>query len=131
MEAQLFYKELGRLLYAIAAADEQVRPAEVETLKRIVKEELVPLETSTDHFGTDQAFITEFEFDVLAERDATAEESFDSFVAYMARHHHDLPEDRKLLIYKAADAVAKSFHGVGKKEIPYLAELHRHLEQTV
>ncbi len=130
MEAQLFYKELGRLLYAIAAADDLVRPAEVETLKRIVKEELVPLEDSTDHFGTDQAFITEFEFDVLSERDATADEAFDSFVAYMARHHHDLPEERKQLIYRAADAVASAFHGVGKKEIPYLAKLHHHLEQT-
>ena len=130
MEAQLFYKELGRLLYAIAAADERVRPAEVETLKRIVKDELVPLEDSTDHFGTDQAFITEFEFDVLAERDATAEEAFDSFIAYMARHHNDLPEGRRQVIFRAADAVAKSFHGVGKKEIPYLVELHRHLGQT-
>jgi len=129
MEAQLFYKELGRLLYAIAAADGTVQDKELATLKRIVKEELAPNEASTDHFGTDQAYITEFEFEVLAERDAPVDEAFDSFVAYMARHRNDLGEARKSLIYMAADKVATAFHGVGKKEMPLIIELHRHLEQ--
>ncbi|MBK8228093.1 MAG: TerB family tellurite resistance protein [Flavobacteriales bacterium] len=127
MEAQLFYKELGRLLYAIAAADGKVSDNEVRTLKRVVSEQLVPQEVSTDHFGTDQAYITEFEFEVLAERGASVEGAFDSFIAYMARHRHDLTAERKELIYRCADAVASAFHGVGKAELPLLAELHKHL----
>lgn len=127
MEAQLFYKELGRLLYAIAAADGKVSDKEVRMLKKVVSEQLVPQEVSTDHFGTDQAYITEFEFDVLADRSASAEGAFDSFIAYMARHKHDLPPARKELIYRCADAVASAFHGVGKAELPLLIELHRHL----
>jgi len=127
MEAQLFYKELGRLLYAIAASDGSVSDKEVATLKRIVSEELVPQEASTDHFGTDQAYITEFEFDVLADRSASAEGAFDSFIAYMARHKNDLDPERKELIYRAADAVANAFHGVNKAELPLLIELRRHL----
>lgn len=127
MEAQLFYKELGRLLYAIAAADGKVAEKEIATLKQVVSEQLVPLETSTDHFGTDQAFITEFEFDVLADRSASSEGAFDSFIAYMARHKNDLTEERKALIYRAADAVANAFHGVNKAELPLLIELRRHL----
>ncbi len=125
MEAQLFYKELGRLLYAIAAADGTVSEKEVRALKRIVSEQLVPQEVSTDHFGTDQAYITEFEFEVLAERGASSEEAFDSFVAYMSRHHGDLPAERKRLIYACADAVAGAFHGVNKAELPLLIELHK------
>ncbi len=127
MEAQLFYKELGRLLYAIAAADGKVSDKEVRTLKRVVSEQLVPQEVSTDHFGTDQAYITEFEFEVLAERGASVEGAFDSFIAYMARHRHDLTAERKGLIYRCADAVASAFHGVGKAELPLLIELHKHL----
>ena len=65
MQAQLFYKELGRLLYAVAAVDGTVSPKEVETIKRVVKKRLVPVEAGMDHFGSDQAYITEFEFDVL------------------------------------------------------------------
>ena len=127
MEAQLFYKELGRLLYAIAAADGKVSDKEVATLKRIVSDELVPQEASTDHFGTDQAYITEFEFEVLADRKASVEGAFDSFIAYMARHRNDLDPERKALIYRAADAVASAFHGVNKTELPLLIELHKHL----
>ena len=128
MEAQLFYKELGRLLYAIAASDGKISPKEVATLKRVVSEELVPQEATTDHFGTDQAFITEFEFDVLADRGASVEGAFDSFIAYMARHRTDLDPERKELIYRAADAVASAFHGVNKAELPLLIELHKHLQ---
>ena len=127
MEAQLFYKELGRLLYAIAAADGKVTAQEIGTLKRIVSEELVPQEASTDHFGTDQAYITEFEFDVLADRDASSEGAFDSFIAYMAGHKNDLAPERRELIYRAADAVADAFHGVNKAELPLLIELRKHL----
>jgi uncharacterized tellurite resistance protein B-like protein len=127
MEAQLFYKELGRLLYAIAAADGHVADKEVATLKRIVSEQLVPQEVTTDHFGTDQAYITEFEFDVLADRVASVEGAFDSFIAYMARHHDDLTPERKELIYNAADAVANAFHGVNKHELPLLKKLRQHL----
>jgi hypothetical protein len=108
-----------------------VTEKEVAELKRIVKEELVPQEASTDHFGTDQAYITEFEFEVLADRVATVEGAFDSFVAYMARHRNDLSPERRELIYRAAGAVARAFHGVGRKELPLLIELHRHLEPVV
>ncbi len=125
MEPQLFYKELGRLLYAIAAADGKVSAKEIATLKKVVSERLVPQEASTDHFGTDQAYITEFEFDVLAERGATSTEAFDSFVSYMGRHRYDLHSSKKHLIHEAADAVASAFHGVGKAELPLLIELHR------
>jgi uncharacterized tellurite resistance protein B-like protein len=127
MEAQLFYKELGRLLYAIAAADGKVTDKEVVTLKRIVSEQLVPQEVSTDHFGTDQAYITEFEFDVLLDRNASPEGAFDSFIAYMAGHKHHLGREKRELIYRAADAVANAFHGVNKAELPLLIELHKHL----
>lgn len=127
MEPQLFYKELGRLLYAIAASDGKVSAKEVATLKRIVSEELVPQEASLDHFGTDQAYITEFEFDVLAERNASVQGAFDSFITYMSRHKHDLGPERKASIYRAADAVANAFHGVNKAELPLLIELRKHL----
>ena len=129
MEAQLFYKELGRLLYAIAAADGRIAAKEVAVLKKVVAEQLVPQEVTTDHFGTDQAFITEFEFDVLADRNASVEGAFDSFIAYMSRHKKDLTAERKDLIYRCADAVAHAFHGVGKAELPLLIDLHKHLEQ--
>jgi uncharacterized tellurite resistance protein B-like protein len=67
VDQRKFYSELGKLLYAIAAVDGRIHAKESATMKRVVSEQLVPQEASTDHFGTDQAYITEFEFDVMAE----------------------------------------------------------------
>lgn len=125
MDATLFYKELGRLLYAIAAADGQVNRKEVETVKWVVKDLLVPVEAGMDHHGTDQAFITEFEFDTLLERTATCEEAYASFTAYMDLHRHHLPKERRELIYNCAESVAHAMHGVNSKELPLLIDLHR------
>ncbi|HRT54930.1 MAG TPA: hypothetical protein P5291_12650 [Flavobacteriales bacterium] len=129
MEKTLFYKELGRLLYAIAAADGRVQKKERDTLKWVVKDLLVPVESGLDHHGTDKAYITEFEFDVLADRHATSQEAFDSFVAYMAGHHKDLTEEQRELVLTCAEAVAHAYHGVGAKELPLLIELNKHLRQ--
>ncbi len=128
MEAQLFYKEFGRLLYAVASIDGRISARESETVKRIVKERLVPVEAGMDHFGSDKAYATEFEFDVLVDRQATSEEAFSSFIAYMARHKNDLTEERKALIYRCAHDVARSVHGIGAREFPLLVDLHRHLD---
>ncbi len=129
MNHQLFYKELGRLLYAIAAVDGQVSRAEVKRLHDVVGTVLVPAETATDIHGTDQAWITEFEFDVLAEQGADAQGEFESFVAYISQHRNEVtPELRRTILF-AADAVAKAFHGVGRKELPLLEALERELGQ--
>ncbi len=125
MNRQLFYKEFGRLLYALAAVDGQVSTKEVATLKRIVKEQLVPHELFKDHYGSDQAFTTEFEFDVLLDRSADADACFDSFLAYMSQHRDEQHMALDRTILRAADEVANAFHGVNKKELGYLIELRK------
>jgi len=125
MEATLFYKELGRLLYAIAAADGKVSTKEIDTLKWVVKDLLVPVEASTDHFGTDQAFVTEFEFDTLMDRGMSSANAYESFSTYFSEHRYHLGRERKELIYTCADAVANAMHGVNAKELPILIELHK------
>jgi hypothetical protein len=93
----------------------------------VVSEQLVPQEAATDHFGTDQAYITEFEFDVMAENDESPEEAFDSFALYLAQHKERLCAEQKQLVMRAADVVAHAFHGVHGKELRMLSELERRL----
>ncbi len=125
MNRQLFYKEFGRLLYALAAVDGRVAPKEAEALKRVVKEQLVPHELFRDHFGSDHAFTTEFEFDVLVDRKADADACFESFIAYMSQHRDEQHAALDRTILAAAEEVAQAFHGVNKKELGYLIELRK------
>jgi len=129
MNHQLLYKELGRLLYAVAAVDGRVQPAEVRKLHEVVQAVLVPLEPATDKYGTDQAWITEFEFDVLAEQGADAQGEFDSFIAYISQHRKELTPDLKETILRMAEAVAMAFHGVDRKEQALLNLLARELDR--
>lgn len=127
MNHQLFYKELGRMLYAIAAADGVVSKAEVEVLHQVVLTELVPAEPATDIHGTDQAWITEFEFDVLVDQQADPQGEFDSFIAYLSQHRREVGPELRETILRMAEKVANAFHGVNRHELPLLSALHREL----
>lgn len=127
VDQRKFYSELGKLLYAIAAIDGRIHAKEAATMKRVVSEQLVPQEAATDHFGTDQAYITEFEFDVQAERGDPAEEAFESFALYLTQHKERLCAEQKALVLRAAEVVAQAFHGLHAKELRMLGELHRRL----
>ncbi|MBL8002711.1 MAG: TerB family tellurite resistance protein [Flavobacteriales bacterium] len=131
MNHQLFYKELGRLLYAIAAADGTIAKAEVERLHRIVAQELVPAEPATDKYGTDQAWITEFEFDVLADQGADPNGEFRSFIAYLRQHRKEVTSELRDTVLGMARSVAGAFHGINSAEAPLLAELERELDDLV
>ncbi|MBL7964011.1 MAG: TerB family tellurite resistance protein [Flavobacteriales bacterium] len=127
MNHQLFYKELGRLLYAIAAVDGRVSKAEIDRLHDVVSRRLVPLEPATDKYGTDQAYITEFEFDVLADQGADPGDMFDSFVSYISQHRKEVAPELRDLILELSDQVAHAFHGVNKEELALLIELRKEL----
>ena len=51
-----FYSSIGKLFYAIAASDKVVRTEEIRTLKELVKEKWVPVDNTTDEYGTDEAY---------------------------------------------------------------------------
>lgn len=58
-----YYKELGRMLYAIAMADGAVQPEEIDELHSFVMKELAHNERSHDSSGMNQAFYVDFEFE--------------------------------------------------------------------
>lgn len=69
MGTALFYKELGKLLYAIAIADETVTEQEKAAVSKLIRERLLHKEMDEDRFGSNEAWITQFSFD-------TAEDSY-------------------------------------------------------
>lgn len=58
-----YYKELGKILYAIAMADGVVQPEERDQLHAFVMKELAHNERTYDSSGMNQAFYVDFEFD--------------------------------------------------------------------
>mgnify|MGYP000586431964 CR=1 FL=1 len=52
-----YYRQMGNLLYCMAAADGRIASKEWAELRRIVREELVPTEHRGDEFGSDAALL--------------------------------------------------------------------------
>ncbi len=62
-----FYQQLGKLFYAVADSDNNIQQDEINKLKKVVREEWLPIEDSVDEFGTDAAYQIEIVFDWLLE----------------------------------------------------------------
>ncbi len=118
-----YYSELGKLLYAIANSDGVITEKEKQEVKNLVRQELVPAERHTDKFGTDAAYYTEIEFDIMEETFQDVEAAFDSFISFVETHHTAI--DHKM----RAEALRITTHLVGlhskkhKKEKALLKQL--------
>jgi len=125
----MFYKELGKLLYAIAAADNTITDAERKSLGKEISERLLHKERATDQFGTNKAWDTQFSFETTEELVGSADEAFNEFLDYIKEYKNEMSEDEVDICLKLADHIADSFHHINKKENKLLSQLRHSLMQ--
>ena len=119
-----FYQNLGKLFYAIAAVDKQVRDEEFDKLKELVKKHWLEVDSIEDSYLTDAAFQIEFVFDWLfKEENLNTKSCYNAFLNYKNEQPHLFTDSIKKLILKTAGAIAASFSGVNKSELIILAQL--------
>ena len=111
-----FYKELGHVLYVVAYSDGEIRKKEVEALREFVLKELAPFEHSSDSSGMNKAFYTQFEFDDIANKKASADEVYSSFVKYLNENGAHINNHLKSSIINAVEKVAHAYKNTNKKE---------------
>jgi hypothetical protein len=126
---QEFYKQMGNLLYSIAAIDGHVAPKELRELRRMVREKLVPQEKHNDEFGTDAAFAVEFQFDILEGNDVASGQAWEDVLEYLKHNGPLLPEKDRALLLHGSELVAAAFHGISKAEHKMLEKLRKMLGQ--
>jgi hypothetical protein len=123
-----FYSEIGKLLYAVAAADGQVQKKEYDKLREIVEKKLVPMEQSTDQFGTDSAYYAEIEFDILMDRGASSAACFKSFCNFVENHRTAFDKNLKAMVSNLAKELALVYRGTNSKEAILIKELNHYLD---
>jgi hypothetical protein len=122
-EAELFYQSLGKLFYAIAAADKVIKPEEIEALESLVKKEWLEVDAYQDQFGSDAAYQIEITFDWLAQNQMLASEAFEDFADYKKLNDNKFDNSLNQLILKTAEKIASSFAGKNKSELIMLSKL--------
>lgn len=123
-----FYSELAKLLYAVANVDGKLSQEEKEELRTIVRKELVPNEKHMDKFGTDAAYYTEIEFDILEETLPEPEAAFESFINYIENHHTAVNESMREVSLRTAKKIAEAYRKTNKKEKELIKRLKKKLE---
>lgn len=118
-----FYQNLGKLFYAIAMADKQVRPNELKKLIEDVRKYWVPVDKVEDEFGTDAAFQIEIVFDWLFLEEKEDTHYYQEFLDFYKEHPSFFTLDIKKIIWKTADDIASSYSGKNKSELIILAKL--------
>lgn len=120
---QKFYQNLGRIFYAVAAADGVVKKEEADSLKNVVREEWLKLDDIKDDFGTDSAFQIEIVFDWLDANKPEPEDSFERFAGFYKEHKELFTSEIKEKILNASSEIASAFRGKNKSELVMLAKL--------
>ncbi len=126
---QRFYQNLGRLFYAIAAADGIVRKEEVDSLKEIVRKEWLAQDDYLDEFGTDAAFQIEIIFDWLDANKPDPQNAFQTFTDFYTGHKELFNELVKDKILNTSRNLAAAFRGKNKSELVMLAKLQSLLKK--
>lgn len=117
------YKELGNLFYAIAAADKKIRPEEKKTLHEEILYAWKNHEHSTDRFGSDRAYLIEFEFETLEDDFVTAENAYTLFESYFIDHEKEIDSACRVKIFNSARHIAESVRKINHEELSYLIRL--------
>ncbi|MBE2229215.1 MAG: hypothetical protein IAE96_01065 [Chitinophagaceae bacterium] len=123
-----FYKELGNLFYAIAAADKKIRPEERKSLHEEILYCWKHHDDSHDRFGSDRAFLIEFEFETLEEEAIKAEEAYQLFENWFLEHGKDIDQAGRMKIFNSARHIAECIRKINHEELVYLVRLKKLLQ---
>lgn len=131
MDIRIFYAELGKLLYAVADIDGTITRQERQELHELIASRLTLREVHTDEYGTNDAWYTEFEFDVAEEQGLDPEEAFQSFAAFVAEHGKHFDARMREICYLLADRLAGTYHHLNNKEKILLQRLKEVLNSVL
>ena len=123
LDSRRFYKELGNLFYAIAAADKNISSREKKKLDDEVQFAWKHYDHSTDRFGSDRAFLIEFEFETMEDISETAENAYLSFETFFRENEGQIDEHTRQRIYNSARHIAESIRKINKNELSYIMRL--------
>ena len=119
-----FYENLGKLFYAIAAADNVVEEVEFNVLKEIVKNKWTKVDPVDDDYHSDAAYQIETVFDWLNnEGFSNSETCYNEFLEFKKEHPSLFTKKIKSLILETAAKIAASVADLNKSELMLVARL--------
>ncbi|MBP8823737.1 MAG: TerB family tellurite resistance protein [Flavobacteriales bacterium] len=122
------YAGLGHLFYSIAASDGRVSPEESAQLKKLVRNQWMPVEAGQDEAGTDLAYYIEIGFDHANDAGLGADKAFERFKEVHAGQAGLFDASTRNMVLRTAQAVADAFGNRSQHERRILEQLKEVLQ---
>lgn len=123
------YRSLGYLFYSIAWCDRNLIQAEIDSLKRMVKEHWLVVDRNYDNLGIESARYIEVTFDHAMDTRMPAKEAYRIFEEAQTKEPERFDEKTKGLILHSAIAIAAASGSVNRSEAAFINELTQLLER--
>lgn len=129
-KALQFYQNLGKLFYAIAAADNNVKEEEVVAINKCVKKYWLSQERETTNSKNESknAILETFNW-LCKDNEYNAEACYNSFLSFKRQNESIFTTDINSLILKTVGEISASFSGQNKSELIFLAKLSIELKK--
>jgi hypothetical protein len=131
MNHQQLFTEIGRLFYAVANADGEIKSKEIISIRDLLNIGFIPFEEQSDQNTINCALYAEYEFESLMEIEADGEMAFFSFLDFFSKNQRDIDDQLKEFILKSVEELADSFHGKNRFELFYLDKLKQVFELPI
>ena len=125
-----FYQNLGKLFYALATIDNNIRDEELGKLKEMVKKVWLNSHLIDDEFkaSAEASIINTFRW-LQQDNEYDAETCYNGFISFKKENEQLFTNEIVSLIIKTAEAIAYAFHGINKKELIMLTKLKLELNK--
>ena len=122
-----YYKELGKMVYAVAIADGTIKPEETEALHKFVEKDLVNHENHFDSSGMNEAFYVDFEFEDSMQKNIAVNDAIRSYAKFI--HTNYEPGDEALIqrSVKLLETVANAYSR--QKEMEVVDQIKSEIEE--
>lgn len=126
-----FYQNLGKLFYAIAAADKMVHKDEVAALKKIINTDWLHLDGEKTAAEIDAMRQVKITFYDLVNKSENAKQCLQEFKHYKQENERLFKTEVKELIWETANKIVTSFANKNKSELIVLTDLGLILQKKV
>lgn len=125
-----FYQNLGKLFYAIAAVDNNVKEEEIRAVKKLVENHWLQTATKNTTTKSDakNAILDTFN-KFCSYKEYQPEACYDSFINFKKENESIFTDAINSLILKTTREIATSFSGQNKSELIMLAKLDIELKK--
>lgn len=119
----MLYTELGRMAYAMATANGDVKEKELENVFNFIDEEI-------ESTGSNAPLLLGEEFTKLRRMHASARDAFSMFTNFLEHHGNSIQQSIKNTCIRLAIKIASSDEGVDETEVALINKLRKKLELT-